>query len=165
MIDCKDCRHYLVATDHSGARWQHYFARCASPRMRMMYADICRDLPGACGPDAHFFEPLPLGRSHGVDWDRARKIAAATNALKAIVSSEKMTIADILDALVSHSPVRGGVYRDSLRIYADGVEVDEAQNFAPSFSPYASKTEIGRFTAAEYLEALTTDYCRADAAE
>jgi hypothetical protein len=138
MIDCKDCRHYLVATDHSGARWQHYFARCASPRMRMMYADICRDLPGACGPDAHFFEPLPLGRSHGVDWDRAGRTASMIGAMRRVAAKIPGCEIDF-----DH---RGGHLSSAVHI---------------TFPPIPRT----RFTVAEYLAALTTDYCATRAAE
>jgi hypothetical protein len=166
MKSCNDCRHYRP--DWSMPLHCHEFAKCDRHRPRFAsFVSIERkhEPPVGCGESAHFFEPLPLGRSHGVDWERARKIAAAIEALKAIVSSEKKTIADLLEVVVSSSPVLRGAYRKSHRIYADGVEVDEAQNLAPPISPYARKTEIGRFTAAEYLAALTTDYCATRAAE
>jgi hypothetical protein len=130
MRECKDCRHCLafpLLTNNA-------FARCVAPETRgslwsdcftHRIFDACEETD--CGSEGRFFEPLPLGRSHGIDWDRARKRVDARWLLDEIERLVKEACKASSDELLS--------------------------NPRP------------RFTIAEYLAALTTDYCAARAAE
>lgn len=78
MRECKDCRHYRNGflrrwpADHEGE-----YAACVHPIAgEFEFAEIAReDDEFLCGEDARYFEPITLGRSHGVDWGLARERA------------------------------------------------------------------------------------------
>jgi hypothetical protein len=145
MIPCKQCRHYrLTAWSWLIGGFSGEFATCASPQefIRDAFAVISRKHDIACGPRARFFEPLPLGRSHGVDWDRARETAETLAEMRAFESKHDQPC-DI--SMFNGKPFLATTIRFRL---------DETP-----------RSWRARFTVAEYLAALTTDYCRADAAE
>lgn len=135
MNECKDCRHYRPDTVLLFHR--HKFARCVATRYSY-YARIDRKYapPVSCGPDAAYFEPIPLGKSHGVDWDRAAKTAAT-------LAEMREFCAKMPGAKVAFSNWRPFMLME----------------WRVTIAPRA------RFTIAEYLAALTTDYCAQDAAE
>jgi hypothetical protein len=142
MIECKQCRHYrLTAWSWLIGGFSGYeFATCASPQafIRDAFAVISRKHDIACGPDARFFAPRPLGRSHGVDWDRAGRTASMIGAMRRVAAKIPGCEIDF-----DH---RGGHLSSAVHI---------------TFPPIPRT----RFTVAEYLAALTTDYCATRAAE
>jgi hypothetical protein len=142
MKICKKCRHYRPS---DLPLWlAHTFARCSNQKafMRGAFVSIERKYDLWCGPSARFFEPLPLGRLHGIDWDRAAKIAE--------------TLSEMREFEATHDqPCHIGVV-DGTPSLATSIVVDISN---------MRLTPRARFTVAEYLAALTTDYCRAQAAE
>jgi hypothetical protein len=149
MRECKDCRHYRL------------FARCAAPRARgsewtrcyihRMFDSCCET---DCGSEGRFFEPLPLDRSHGVDWDRVYQL----------VTSETFEFLGRSDELGLFVCRRRTWQTDSFVCSSDGVSWrGDATMWAGVRSAAADPRP--RFTVAEYLAALTTDYCATRAAE
>lgn len=128
MKSCKDCRHYRPSTMRG---FQHRLARCVSPRafISAAFASVERKYNIACGPDAAHFEPLPLGRSHGVDWDRAAKKAE--------------TFAE-MRAFCAKTPGARFYFHDWTPVIG--------MTYVATIAPRA------RYTTAEYIAALTTDY-------
>jgi hypothetical protein len=138
MKICKKCRHYRPS---DLPLWlAHTFARCSNQKafMRGAFVSIERKYDLWCGPSARFFEPLPLGRLHGIDWDRAGRTASMIGAMRRVAAKIPGCEIDF-----DH---RGGHLSSAVHI---------------TFPPIPRT----RFTVAEYLAALTTDYCATRAAE